>query len=381
MKIHEYQAKAIFNQYGIPVPRGSVAEDVNTAVGIAQELNFPVVVKAQVLVGGRGKAGGVKLTHNLEEVRTAAAAILGMNIKGSTVKKVLIEEAAAIKQELYLGIIIDRAARMPVIMASPAGGVDIEEVARSTPEKILKIYIKPHIGLADFHARRIGYFLGLKSETFKQLARFIKGLYQLLMEKDASLAEINPLVITKSGELIACDAKINFDDNALSRHPELELLRDEAEEDPLENIARKKKINYIHLQGNIGCIVNGAGLAMATMDIIKHFGGEPANFLDIGGGAKAEQVTEALRLITMDSNVKAILINIFGGIVRCDRVAQGILDALSQLQLQIPIVIRLTGTNEEQAREMLKNTKLITMPTMSSAAQKVVELVKGLDKT
>lgn len=376
MKIHEYQAKELFRQYGIPTPKGTMVTTPEEAVKVAESLTFPVVIKAQVLVGGRGKAGGVKLANSPEETREFASAILGMDIKGIKVKKVLVEEAAKIKEELYLGIIIDRAAKLPVVMASPAGGVDIEEIARTTPEKILKVHIKHSPGPCDFQIRQIGYFLGLDKAQMKQLGSFVRGMYRLFVEKDASLAEINPLVITETGELIACDAKINFDDNALYRHPEIEELRDESEEDPLEAEARRKRINYVHLSGNIGCIVNGAGLAMATMDLIKHFGGEPANFLDIGGGARSEQVTEALRLITADKNVKAILINIFGGIVRCDRVAQGILDAFNQLDIKLPIVIRLTGTNEEEARKMLEGTELISMPTMSEAARKVVELVK-----
>ncbi|MCD6384192.1 ADP-forming succinate--CoA ligase subunit beta [Candidatus Sumerlaeota bacterium] len=376
MKIHEYQAKEIFRQYGIPTPKGAMVTNPDEAVKVAKELTFPVVIKAQVLVGGRGKAGGVKLANSPQETRELADAILGMDIKGIRVKKVLVEEAAKIKEELYMGIIIDRAEKLPVMMTSPAGGVDIEEIARTTPEKILKLHIKHHLGPYDFQVRQIGYFLGLDKAQMNQLGLFARGLYRLFIEKDASLAEINPLVITETGELIACDAKINFDDNALYRHPEVEALRDESEEDPLEAEARRKRINYVHLSGNIGCIVNGAGLAMATMDLIKHFGGAPANFLDIGGGARSEQVTEALRLITADKNVRAILINIFGGIVRCDRVAQGILDAFKQLDFKLPIVIRLTGTNEEEAHKMLEGTELIPMPTMSDAARKVVELVK-----
>ncbi len=348
----------------------------NKAVNTAQSLNFPVVVKAQVLVGGRGKAGGIKRANNPEEVTKSASTILGMDIKGIEVKKILVEEAADIKREIYLGLIIDRAAKVPVIIASPSGGVDIEEIARTTPDKILKIHVKPHLGILDYQIRQLGFFLQLEKEQTKQLQKIARSLYRLFLEKDASLAEINPLVITGDGSLLACDAKINFDDNALYRHPEVEELRDESEEDPYEVEARRKRINYVHLDGNIGCIVNGAGLAMATMDVIKHFGGRPANFLDIGGGARSEQVTEALRLITSDENVNAILINIFGGIVRCDRVAQGLLDAFQQIALDIPIVIRLTGTNEEQAREMLQGTQLIAMPTMSEAARKVVELAQ-----
>ncbi len=378
MKIHEYQAKELFRRYSIPIPNGNVIDTPEKSRNVVKGMSFPVVVKAQVLVGGRGKAGGVKIAKTPDEVEKAAEDILGMEIKGCTVQKVLIEEAAQIERELYLGMIIDRAKKLPVVMCSPEGGVDIEEIARTMPDKILKLHTLPTAGLAGFQSRRIGMFLGLNKEQIKQLKHFIEALYCLFKETDASLAEINPLVVTSGGELIACDAKINFDDNALYRHKEIEALRDDSADDPLEVEARKKRVNYVHLGGNIGCIVNGAGLAMATMDIIKHFGGEPANFLDIGGGAKSEQVTEALRLITADKDVKAIFINIFGGIVRCDRVAQGILDAFESLDLTLPIVIRLTGTNEKEARDMLRGTDLITKPTMSDAARHVVELVNNV---
>jgi succinyl-CoA synthetase beta subunit len=377
MKIHEYQAKEIVAAFGVPIPRGQVAASLTEAESILAASHFPVVVKAQVHVGGRGKAGGVKLARSREEGEAAARAILGMNIKGSTVRKILIEEAAEIQRELYVGMVIDRAAKLPVLMCCAAGGVEIEEIAAQTPEKILKIHVKPRIGLSDYQIRRAAFFLGIPDAGVKTFRTILRGLYDTFCMKDCSLAEINPLVVTSEQRLLACDAKIIFDDNGLYRHPELEALRDEAEEEPLETEARSKKLSYVRLAGTIGCIVNGAGLAMATMDVIKHFGGEPANFLDIGGGAKSEQVTEALRIVTSDLNVKVVLINIFGGIVRCDLVAEGVLAALEQLKLDVPVVIRLCGTNEKEARAMLKDSALIAMPTMSEAARKAVEVSRG----
>jgi succinyl-CoA synthetase beta subunit len=374
MKIHEYQAKAILKSFGVPVPDGQVATHARDALKIAERIGFPVVVKAQVHVGGRGKAGGVKLANDLAELEQAAGSILGMSIKDTKVRKILIETAANIQKEYYVGIVIDRAEKYPVMMVSAAGGVDIEEVAAKTPEKILKIHIKPQLGLMAFQVRQAMYFLELPASGAKSFSRITRALYDAFTAKDCSLAEINPLVMNEDGELMCCDAKMNFDDNALWRHHDLEAMRDEGEEEPLETAARKKRVSYVKLSGTIGCIVNGAGLAMATMDIVKQFGGEPANFLDIGGGAKAEQVTEALRIVTSDPNVKAILFNIFGGIVRCDLVAKGILDALAVLKLNLPIVIRLSGTNEEEAHAMLKDTALIPMPTMSEAAEKAVEV-------
>ncbi len=374
MKIHEYQAKAILESFGAPVPDGQVATSARDARKIADRIGFPAVVKAQVHVGGRGKAGGVKLANNLAEIEAAAGSILGMLIKGTKVHKILIETAANINHEYYIGIVIDRARKNPVMMVSAAGGVDIEEVAAKTPEKILKIYIKRQLGILAFQVRQATYFLDLPRSTAKSFSLITKALYGAFMAKDCSLAEINPLVLTKDGEMMCCDAKMNFDDNALWRHPDIEAMRDEEEEEPLETAARKKRVSYVKLNGNIGCIVNGAGLAMATMDMVKHFGGEPANFLDIGGGAKAEQVTEALRIVTSDPNVKTVLFNIFGGIVRCDLVAKGILEALATLDLTLPIVIRLSGTNEEEARAMLKDTALLAMPTMSEAAKEAVEV-------
>jgi succinyl-CoA synthetase beta subunit len=378
VKIHEYQAKHILKDYGVPVPEGVMVTSVEDAQRAAGGMHFPIVVKAQVHVGGRGKAGGVKLAHDAAELKQHAAAILGMHIKGSTVRRLLVEPGIDIKTELYVGIVMDRARRYPCLMASAAGGVEIEQVAAETPEKILKIHIKPALGLRGYLIRRAAGFLGIPAGGMKTFAAILNGLYRAFMEKDCSLAEINPLVITGGGELIACDAKINFDDNALFRHPDYEELRDDAEEEPLEVEARKARVSYVKLGGRIGCIVNGAGLAMATMDIVKHFGGEPANFLDIGGGAKAEQVTQALRIVTADPAVNTVFFNIFGGIVRCDRVAEGILEAFKRLNLKIPIVIRLVGTNEDKARDLLKGTKLIACTTMSEAAKKAVEVSSAL---
>ncbi len=378
MKIHEYQAKGILRRFKVPLPDGAEAVTPTEAQHHAKALSsFPVIIKAQVHVGGRGKAGGVKLAKNATEAREHAEAILGMDIKGITVRKLLVEAGVDIEREIYLGMIVDRATKAPVLMASAAGGVEIEEVAAQTPEKIMKMAIRPDLGLRDYQIRSVASFLKLDRKQWRDFGRALTGLYHAFRVKDCSLAEINPLVITGDGKVIACDAKMNFDDNALYRHQDIEELRDEGEEEPLEIEARKANVNYVKLDGKIGCIVNGAGLAMATMDIVKHFGGEPANFLDIGGGAKAEQVCEALRIVTSDPEVNTILFNIFGGIVRCDRVAKGILQALDQLKLKLPIVIRLSGTNEEQAREMLKDTDLIAMPTMSAAAQKAVEVSKN----
>jgi len=378
MKIHEYQAKQILAQYGVPIPKGQMATSATEAEQIARDLTLPVAVKAQVHVGGRGKAGGIKLARRLEEVGQLAQTILGMNIKGSIVRKVLVESGVDIRQEIYCGLIVDRASKHIVLMVSAAGGVEIEEVAAQTPEKILKVTLKRHLGLPDYVARRAAYFLQLPSTASRSFTAIARGLYRAFAELDCSLAEINPLVVTGDGSLIACDAKMNFDDNALARRADIAALRDESEEEPLETDARHSKVSYVKLDGHIGCIVNGAGLAMATMDVVKHFGGAPANFLDIGGGAKAEQVVEALRIITADPNVNTILFNIFGGIVRCDRVADGILTAQKKLDLKLPIVIRLSGTNEQIAREMLKDAGLISMPTMSDAARKAVDISRRL---
>jgi len=378
MKIHEYQAKQLLSEFGAPTPSGEVAETVDQAVAIAEKLGaFPVVVKAQVHVGGRGLAGGVKLAKSIDEVKEHATNIIGMDIKGITVRKVLIEQGIDIQTEIYLGLIMDRERKCPVIMASREGGVEIEEVAAKTPEKILKLPVPPTYPLKMYHAQQIVDFLELPKETWKPFTKILMSLVKAFLDKDCSIAEINPLVITGAGEVIAADAKINFDDNALEFHSDLEGLRDPGEEEPLEVEAREKGLNYVKLDGKIGCIVNGAGLAMCTMDTVKHFGGEPANFLDIGGGAKAEQVAEALQLITSDPGVNTIFFNIFGGIVRCDLVAEGILTALKKLpDFDYPIVIRLSGTNEEKAREMIKDTDLILAASMEEGAQKAVEISK-----
>lgn len=378
MKIHEYQAKEIFRSRGMNVPNGKVAETAEEAVKIAQELGkFPVVVKAQVHAGGRGKAGGVKLAKSIDEVRTHAKAILGMEIKGIKVLKVLVEEAANINREIYAGIVIDRAQKCPVLMVSAAGGVDIEEVAASNPEKILKLAVNPGLGLCDYQIREAAFFVDIPKAGQRDFAKTMRALYDIFMDQDCALAEINPLVITGDEAVLACDGKMDFDDNALSRHPQLIDLRDESGDEPLEVDARRSKVNYVKLDGSIGCLVNGAGLAMGTMDMVKYFGGEPANFLDVGGGAGPDQIAEALRIVTSDPSVKVILFNIFGGIVRCDRVAAGILQAREKIGLKLPVVMRLVGTNEAQAREMLAGTELEMLPTMAAAAQRAVELAKA----
>ena len=375
MKIHEYQAKDILRRYGIPLPNGQVAETVEEAVeGVKALSRTPVAVKAQVHVGGRGKAGGVKLARTPEEVASAARAILGMSIKGITVKKVLVEEGVDIAHEIYVGAVVDRARKMPVLMVSRSGGIDIEEVALSAPERIMHLPIQPSLGLCDFQIRQANFFLDIPKGAQKTMGLILRTLERVMMDYDASLVEINPLALTEDGALVACDAKINFDDNALELHPEIEALRDENEEEPLEVEARHAHVNYIKLDGKIGCLVNGAGLAMATMDMVKSFGGQPANFLDVGGGANADSVAAALRIVTSDPSVNTILFNIFGGIVRCDRVAEGILKAREMVGIDLPIVVRLVGTNEEKARELLAETDLMMMPTMAEAAKKAVEL-------
>lgn len=377
MKLHEYQSKNKFAEFGIPIPRGRVATSPREAFHIAKEIGGPVVVKAQVLVGGRGKAGGVKLAKNPEEAEQHASRILGMDIKGLTVKKVLIDPAANIQNEIYLGITTDRAARRTVMMASAAGGVDIEEVAATTPEKIVRIHIDPALGLRDYQARDIASAIGLSRESWRQFIEIAKALYEAYRQSDASLAEINPLVVTGDSSLLAVDGKIVLDDNALFRHPELVEMRDVDEESPAELQARQAGLSYVDLEGEIGCMVNGAGLAMTTMDIIKLFGGQPANFLDIGGGAQADKVAAALRIILADPNVKAVLINIFGGITRCDEVARGILKAMDEVQPKVPFVARLVGTNEEEGRAILAEANLITAETLAGAAEKAVQAAKG----
>ncbi len=372
MKLHEYQSKQVFARYGVPIPSGRVAATATEARQIAEELGGRVVIKAQVLVGGRGKAGGVKLAKSPEEAEELATQILAMEIKGLPVRKVLVDEAANIAQEIYLGITNDRAARKPVLMASAAGGVEIEEIARQTPEKIIKVHIDPLLGLRDYQARDVALFLDLPRELWRDFGKIVHGLWKAYQENDATLAEINPLVITDEGQLLAVDGKMLIDDNALFRHPDLAEMRDLDVEAPAEIEARKYGLSFIKLDGEIGCMVNGAGLAMATMDIIKHFGGEPANFLDIGGGANAEKVAAALRIILSDPNVKAILFNIFGGITRCDEVAKGILAALEEVKTDVPMVVRLVGTNAEEGRQLLADADMITANTLAEAAQKAV---------
>ena len=365
MKIHEYQAKKILRQYQVAVPSGSVATTANQAEHVATELGGKVVVKAQIHAGGRGKGGGVKLAASPAEARQAASEILGMQLvthqtgpEGQKVKQVLVERASDIEREFYLGITLDRAQSKPVVMASREGGVEIEEVAAATPEKILKETVDPAVGLQAFQATRLAFGLGFEGKQVRQAAGFILSLYRAYVDADCSLVEINPLVATADGQLLALDAKIDLDDNALFRHPDLAKMHDPDEEEELEIEASKYDLNYIKLDGNIGCMVNGAGLAMATMDIIKLSGAEPANFLDVGGGASAETVENGFRILLSDPNVKAILINIFGGIVRCDRVAAGVIEARKNIEVNVPIVVRLAGTNADVAAEMLENSDM-----------------------
>ncbi|MFH1908368.1 MAG: ADP-forming succinate--CoA ligase subunit beta [Chloroflexota bacterium] len=377
MKLHEYQSKQLFARYGIPIPKGRVAATAIEARQIAEELGGRVVIKSQVLVGGRGKAGGIRLAKSPKEAEEVATQILGMEIKGLPVRKVLVDEAASIQHEIYLGITNDRAARRPVMMASAAGGVEIEEVARTTPEKIIKVHIDPLLGLRDYQARDIALGIDLRREHWKTFSEIARGLWKAYSENDATLAEINPLVITKEKQLVALDGKMLVDDNALFRHADLAEMRDVDEEAAAETEARKYGLSFIKLDGQIGCMVNGAGLAMTTMDIVKLFGGEPANFMDIGGGASAEKVAAALRIILSDKNVKAILFNIFGGITRCDDVAKGILTALGEVKPNIPMVVRLVGTNAEEGRQMLAKARMITANTLTDAAQKSVAAAKA----
>src|SRR5438105_840923 len=386
MKIHEYQAKAILAKHGVPVPRGEVAFDAADAGEIARRLGGNlVVVKAQIHAGGRGKGGGVKLAKSPEQAERLAGDMIGMRLvthqtgpEGRVVGRVLVEEGLQMTRELYLSLVLDRAAGKPVMMASAAGGMDIEEVAASTPEKIVKVYVEPGVGLVPFEARHLGFAIGLDGPQVNKAIKLMRALYDAFMATDASLVEINPLVVTASGDLLALDAKMNFDDNALYRHPEIKDLRDPGEEDPLEIEASKFNLNYIHLDGNIGCMVNGAGLAMATMGIIKLAGGEPANFLDVGGGANAEQIRNAFKILTSDKNVKAVLINIFGGILRCDVLAQGVIAAVKELGVPVPIVIRMEGTNVEEGKRLLKDSKMnfTTANSMGEAADQVVKLSK-----
>ena len=372
MKLHEYQSKTIFAKYGIPIPKGAVAENAEQARQIAAQFGKKVVIKAQVLVGGRGKAGGIKLANNPNEAETLADQILAMQIKGLPVRKVLVDEAINIAKEIYLGIVVDRAAKCATMMGSAAGGMDIEEVARTTPEKIIRVQIDPAYGLRDYQARELVFRIGIDKTLLREFVAIAHGLYRTFIETDASLAEINPLVITDENKLIAADGKIVLDDNALYRHPDLEELRDIDEESLAEKEARKAGLSYVKLDGNIGCMVNGAGLAMATMDVIKFYGGEPANFLDIGGGAKADKVKAALEIILSDPNVKAVLFNIFGGITRGDEVARGIVEGLKGVKTRVPMVARIVGTNAEEGRKILADANMITAETLEEGAQKAV---------
>jgi len=376
MKLHEYQSKQLFSQCGIPIPRGRVAATAAQAKLIAQELGGRVVVKAQVLVGGRGKAGGIRLAGSPEEAEDAATQILAMEIKGLPVRKVLVDDAAEIHTEIYLGVTNDRAARCPVLIASGEGGVEIEQVAKATPERIITVQIDPLLGLRDYQARMVAAAIELPRDLWRDFISISRGLFDSYQKADATLAEINPLVITRGGRLLALDGKIVLDDNGLFRHPELAEMRDADEEAPAEREARKYGLTYVKLDGSIGCMVNGAGLAMATMDVIKLFGGQPANFLDIGGGAGSEKVAAALQIILKDPDVRAVLFNIFGGITRCDEVARGILAALGEHATRPPMVIRLVGTNEEEGRKLLADANMETASSLVEAAQKVVDLVR-----
>lgn len=386
MNIHEYQGKELLRQYGVAVPNGKVAFSVEEAVEAAKELGTDVcVVKAQIHAGGRGKAGGVKVAKNLDEVRTYAADILGKTLvthqtgpEGKEVKRLLIEEGCDIKNEYYVGLVLDRATSRVVMMASEEGGTEIEEVAEATPEKIFKEVIDPAVGLQGFQARRLAFNINIPKELVGQAVKFMMGLYKAFVEKDCSIAEINPLVTTGDGKVMALDAKLNFDSNALYRQKDVLEYRDLEEEDPKEIEASKYDLSYISLDGNIGCMVNGAGLAMATMDIIKHYNGDPANFLDVGGGATAEKVTEAFKIILSDDNVKGIFVNIFGGIMKCDIIAEGVVEATKLVGLEIPLVVRLEGTNVDLGKKILKESGLniTAADSMADGAQKIVSLVK-----
>jgi succinyl-CoA synthetase beta subunit len=387
VKIHEYQAKSVLARFGVTVPRGEVAFTSQEAGEIARRLGGNIaVIKAQIHAGGRGKGGGVKIAKSADEAEQLAKQILGMTLvthqtgpEGRKVGRVLIEEGLQIERELYLSIVIDRASASPVIIASAAGGMDIEEVAAKEPEKILREQIDPGTGVIPFQARKLAFGMGLGPGPANKLVKLLDSIYKAFIETDASMIEINPLILTKAGDLLALDAKVSFDDNALYRHPDLRDLRDLGEEDPLEVEASKFSLNYIRLEGNIGCMVNGAGLAMATMDIIKLAGGEPANFLDVGGGANAEQIKNAFRILMADRNVKAVLINIFGGILRCDVLAQGVIAAVQELGVRVPIVIRMEGTNVEEGKRLLRESGLnfTTADSMGEAADKVVSLARG----
>lgn len=386
MKIHEYQAKELFKKYGVPVPHGGVAFNADEAVAVSKKLaGYPVIVKAQIHAGGRGKGGGVKLAQSVEEVQSVAREIIGMNLvtpqtgkDGRLVKKVLVEQGLNIEKELYLSIIPDRASAQIVIMASEDGGMDIEAVAAKTPERIIKVFINPLLGVQPYHCRAAAFGLNLSPAVMKPFVAMLKCLYRLFVDYDCSLVEINPLVITAEEAVIALDAKVNFDDNALFKHPDIQDYRDIDEEDPLEVEASKFNLNYINLDGNVGNMVNGAGLAMATMDIIKQAGAEPANFLDVGGGASAEMVENGFRIILSDKNVKGILINIFGGILRCDVLANGVVEAAKKTGIKVPVVVRMEGTNVQAGRKILAESglNLITAADLKDAAQKIAEVAE-----
>ena len=387
MKIHEYQAKSVLARFGVPVPRGEVAFSSAEAADIVRRLGGDIsVVKAQIHAGGRGKGGGVKVARSIDEAEQLAKQIIGMTLvthqtgpEGKKVGRVLIEEGLQIERELYVSILVDRAAACPVVIASAAGGMDIEEVAAKEPDKILREPINPGTGVVPFQARKLAFGMGLPPASVGKFVKVLDSVYKAFIETDASMIEVNPLILTKGGDLLALDAKVSFDDNALYRHPDLKDLRDVSEEDPLEVEASKFSLNYIRLDGTIGCMVNGAGLAMATMDIIKLAGGEPANFLDVGGGANADQIKNAFRILMADKNVKAVLINIFGGILRCDVLAAGVIAAVQELGVPVPIVIRMEGTNVEEGKRMLRESGLnfTTADGMGDAAEKVVALAKG----
>jgi succinyl-CoA synthetase beta subunit len=386
MKIHEFQAKSILANYGVPVPQGQVVETAAEAAQVATRLGGGVsVVKAQIHAGGRGKGGGVKVVKSADEARQMAEQILGMTLvtyqtgpRGQRVGRVLVEQGLKISRELYLGVVLDRSTEKPVLMVSQEGGVEIEKVAEETPDRIFREYINPAVGLAGYQTRKLAFALGLAGPQITQASKFMSAVWDAFRATDASLIEINPLIVTEDGALLALDAKMTFDDNALYRHADIKAMRDLAEEDPLEIEASKYSLNYIKLDGTVGCMVNGAGLAMATMDIIKLAGGEPANFLDVGGGANAEQIKNAFRILMSDTSVKAVLINIFGGILRCDVLAEGVIAAVRDLGVPVPIVIRMEGTNVEQGKQMLRDSGLnfTTADTMSEAAEKVVALGK-----
>lgn len=387
MNVHEYQAKKLLSDFGVKVPGGQVVFSADEVSEVLDTLNSAkYVVKAQIHAGGRGKGGGIKVVDSAQDATAAADEIIGMNLvthqtgpEGKTVGSVLIEEASSIGKEFYLGMVIDRSREKVVVMGSPEGGVEIEEVAAKSPEKIIKEHVDISLGIQPYQCRKIAYFMGLEGGAVRQAVSFISSLYQVFIEKDCSLAEINPLVLTSDGNVVALDAKINFDDNALFRHRDIAGLRDRDEEDPLELEASDAGISFVKLDGNIGCLVNGAGLAMATMDIIKHHGGEPANFLDVGGGATTEQVTKAFKMILSDENVKAIFVNIFGGIMKCDTIADGIVEAAGEVEINVPLVVRLEGTNVEAGREILSASCLDiqTGADMKEAASKVVEAARA----